>query len=429
MKPPVCSAISLTLQFGHNAPQSRQDMADVTNQLRIDGVEDSELNQLILQFYGMGSEHSPDETVCFRQGEGDGRYALKLRWDGPRISSIETGSGFQTGDLEQLQGKIRSDLISTEQLIGRSILLSAYPVQACYRADSHFQIIPVPPTAPRMETTSVPGFPGHPFLLEFPFVNSVNSMTKFSRRQRIAFELTLLLNAVLAGSVTIIGSRYKPKWVIWDDASPPNPTYRYCQEGYSYEGFNAECNALTSIVDCEPMRRIDPQGYYGQPFQLTLSLQLPNSIDHLVSKYFSLSRDNKERFLRAAFWLHQSNEITSPSASFLSLIYAIDALVPPQPAPKYCSSCNQSVGNSLTQRFVNFLDDLVPEQATDPEIRKTARRELCRVRGDLAHGRDLLSSDKNAWAHSFNPQGIIEWKSRSYAATLAKLALGNWLLR
>ena len=149
-------------------------MADVTNQLRISGVEDSELNQLILHFYGVGSEHSPDETVCFRQGEGNGHYALKLKWDGPRISSIETGSSFQTGDLEQLQGKIRFDLLSTERLIGRSILLSAYPVQACYRADPHFQIIPVPSAAPNVETTSVPGFPGQPFLLEFPFVNSVN---------------------------------------------------------------------------------------------------------------------------------------------------------------------------------------------------------------------------------------------------------------
>src|SRR4029078_8616632 len=201
----------------------------------------------------------------------------------------------------------------------------------------------------------------------------------------IAFELTLFLNAILAGSVTVIGSRYKPKWVVWDDVSPPNPTYRYCQEGYSYEGFNAESNALTSIIDREPMRQDDPQGYYGQPIQLTLSLELPNSINHLVSKYFSLSRDDKQRFLRAAFWLHQSNEINSPSASFLSLIYAIDALVPPQSAPTNCSSCNQSIGDSLTQRLVSCLDDIVPEQATDPEIRKTARRKLCRVRGNLAH--------------------------------------------
>ena len=160
-----------------------------------------------------------------------------------------------------------------------------------------------------------------------------------------------------------------------------------------------------------------------------MSLELPNSIDHLVSKYFSLSRDNKERFLRAAFWLHQSNEINSPSASFLSLIYAIDALVPPLSAPTNCSSCNQSVGESLTRRFVRFLDDVVPEQATDADITKTARKILCRVRGNLAHGRDLLSSDKNAWEAPFSPQGIMEWKSLSYAATLAKLALLNWLLR
>ena len=402
-------------------------MADITNDLRIGDVEDYELSEVILQFYSHGSEHSPDEIVCSRQN--DGPHAVKLKWNGPRITSIESGPGFQNGDLDQLRAKIQTDLLSTEQLHGRSILFSVYPVTSCYRKGSFFQILPAPLTAPRPETTSAPGFIGHPFLIEFPFTSSTNTKIKFGRRGKISFQLSLFLNATLEGAITTIGPEYKRKWVWLDGESSHGPTYRHCQEGYSYEGFIPECTTFTTIEGCESMRQVDPQDYYGQPLSMGRSLELPNSIDLLVSKYFSLANDEQERFLRAAFWLHQSGEITSPSASFLNLIFAIDALIPPESGQTICSSCKQSVGNSLTQRFISFLDDLVPEQATEPEERKTARRLLCRMRGNLAHGRDLLSSDKNAWRFFFNPQGISDWRSRSYAATLAKLTLVNWLQR
>jgi hypothetical protein len=402
-------------------------MDDITSSLLIDSVEDSELIELLLEFYGVGAEHSSNETVYYRTGEGEGNYAIKLKWDNPRIQSIETGPAFQSGDLQKLCEKIRRELLTTDQLVGRSILLSGYPVLSRYETYNRFQMLPVPNAAPKIEKDNVPGCAGNPFLLEFSLLDSPNRTIKSQRRQRTALELTLFLNAILAGSISIVGSRYKPKWVKWDDLSTGHE-YRYCHEGYSYIGFEVEGTSFTSDQP-ESMEQVEPSAYYEHSIYSDMPLQIPNTIDELVIRYFALSKENKQRFLRAAFWFHQSQETNSPSASFLSLIFSIDALIPPEKSSTICDKCNQSVGHSLTSRFVKVLDDLVPEHPYDPKDRKTARRELCRVRGDLAHGRDLLSSDKNGWLHSFTPQGIREWKWRMYAASLAKLSIVHWLLR
>jgi hypothetical protein len=156
-------------------------------------------------------------------------------------------------------------------------------------------------------------------------------------------------------------------------------------------------------------------------------MQAPDNLDHLIQRFYSLPTSDKEKFLIAAFWLHQATVTENNSVKFLSLIYAIDTLVPNESGGEPCRECNRPKRTSETDKFLQFLNRIVPEQSEDTNQVRAARRKLLRLRGDLAHGRDLLASDRDARKWAFNAEGAREESILEGTSLLAKRAIVNWL--
>lgn len=397
-------------------------MNDLTEALYVGNVDQGELEQVLLGVLGMCAHLSANEVIYHRQDEP---YALKLVYSVNRLQSLEAGPGLKAGDLKKIREKIQSELLaSSPQRIGRSVLFSTYPVNGYYQAAQFFQILPVPSQAPQLPF--IVG--GHPFLIEFTFRSSSNPTININRRMREASELTMLRNTILEGTITRLGNSARHHWVILPHGPGEKINYGHLQEGYSYEGFRFENEHFTSLEGLGAIKPAKSPEYFAPRILPGHFLEVPNSMNQLVTRYFSLTKETQQRFLRSTFWFQQSTQANSRSAALLSLIYAIDALVPPDTTTSACPICKQSRGKSLTAQFVEFLETLVPETGDTTEGIKSARREMMRLRGDLVHGRDLLSGDRRPWAISFNPEGISEMEITLYARNLARHALVNWLL-
>jgi hypothetical protein len=395
-------------------------MDDLTLELYVGKVDERELAGVILQVFGHGSQESENEIACGRQGEP---HAVKLLYEDNRLESIMAGPRLRPEDLEQLREKIRSELLEpSDQRVGRGVLFSSYPVTGYFEAPGFFRILPVPQEAPK------PPFAlgHHPFLIEFTFHGSPNFMIRAGRRYREAHRIALVLNAILEGTITDLGMRARHHWVIVSHKPGQALKYEYLQEGYGFEGLGPKRDVFSALDELEPIKHVDPQVYFSRRgLEIGRSLEIPTVMADLVRRYRYLDIKRREQFLRAAYWFRHAMVVHpySGSASFLALINSIEALMPREKGPPLCQECKQPVGKSITQRFVEFLDTMVPGNG-DVE---SARRSLYRVRGKLAHGGDLLREDLDPWDTPLHPERTSQGEDARHAYGLARLALVNWL--
>lgn len=400
-------------------------MNDLTSQLYVGKVDDLDLARVILGFFGHASQKSDDVVECGRDGEP---CALMLVYDEKRLQSILPGPGLKSADVTQLVEQVQSDLLGPSKLlVGRDILFSSYPVTAYFEARDFFQIVPVPRDAPKPTF----GFGKHPFVIEFIFCDSPNTWIGGSRRLREAYRLALFLSAVLEGTISYRGIRGRHHWVIVPPVTAQPPKYDYCQEGYWFDGLKVVDETFSALERWEPIKQVETGMYYwDRPIEGGRSLQLPTSIGQLVDCYRALSTDARDQFLRAAFWQRHATEARSysTSASYLALINSVEALIPPERGMSRCKACGRETGRSITQRFVEFLEDIVPSTAGDESVSRV-REKIYRLRGKLGHGGALLGDDLAPQTGAFDPSLTSEWDDVRQASALARLALVNWLSR
>jgi hypothetical protein len=254
-------------------------------------------------------------------------------------------------------------------------------------------------------------------------------MVGFLRLRKRTSELSLLLNTFVKGGITVRHYEGQNRWVQPDLSIPECHLYI---DNYTYVGFTAQGEQFTDTTHIEPIPRERSQLYYtGVGVELGKPLSLPASIDRLITTFFELSGTYQELFMRSAFWYYQATHSRSYSVSWLHYIQAIDTLVPRETGATQCEKCHQKSGKSLTQRFVEFLDTVVPENSVDngdsKQIEK-ARRALCKRRGEIVHGWDLLNFDRHD-LYDFKPQTNNDQRSLAYASQLSRHALINWLVR
>lgn len=394
-------------------------VTEITNQVISSDFDPREICSILNQFYGAASEHSSNEVTYSRAGSSS--HALRVEFQGEKIR-LYRGPDFQEEDLRELAQEIKS-LNASSTLIGRSVLFSSYPVIGIHNANNLLQILPVPAHAPKSPTPFASGAVEHPFLLEFQFADSPNELIRQDRSRQQAHEITLLLNALLEGYITYDARR--GGWA--ETTSPGAPTSQYvlCRSGYGYEGFATHATEFSPVDSLRPIKQTIDASYYTSPLKPGHTLEVHRSFTNLVNKFYSLGKDDRDMFLRAAFWLHQAAQPGPRSVSFLSLIYAIDTLVPPEKGHSPCSLCQKLSGPTVTDRFVAFLNKMVPDSSPDTRENSAARRKLFKLRSDLAHGRDILSLDRmdQGFTSISISQSHIYW----HALLLAKMTIVNWL--
>lgn len=399
-------------------------MRDLTQELLMEGIDPEDLVDVVTDFYGFGHQSSLEH---FDYSRGGAPHAIRLTYEGTKLARITTGPAWDERDAELLVARIRTELLNPPEVsIARRILFSGYPANGYFETIPFFQILPVPPEAPKPPITALTTN-SHPLILEFQTEKFGNRSASIRRISRCFFELTIFLNAVLECPILSINTSGKTHWIaaLSEDGVSSNCTLGI--ESYQFKSFKSEDKHFSPIADLVPIQTVEENQYYGRPLQLGRSLQVPENLAHLAHSYRSLRPPEKRRFLIAAFWLHQATTASSNSTSFLNSIYAIDALVPNETGGLPCSQCQRPQGKSEADKFVHFLEEVAPEESKDSIQVKAARRKLHRTRGQLAHGKDLLSSFRDGGRLAFNPTGLGEMDSLLGALHLAKRAVVNWL--
>ena len=183
-----------------------------------------------------------------------------------------------------------------------------------------------------------------------------------------------------------------------------------------YQEFFTECDVMPAIELVDGGKYFNRMGYaLGRP------LQLPNTFEQLFNTFLQLNTPLQEKFYRAAYWYNLAQGQESSSARFLHLIQCIETLLPPAENGRECPECKKSMGKSVTKRFTEFLDKLVPAHS---ELDR-ARKQLYELRSNLSHGWDICGRD---FLRNHSPQSTDQMMQVFEAYQLAKLALINWLI-
>jgi hypothetical protein len=152
-------------------------------------------------------------------------------------------------------------------------------------------------------------------------------------------------------------------------------------------------------------------------------LDLPSDIQQQIDRFYSLSVKDREKFLRASYWFQHADPVftRSKSASFVAVVSAIEALMPPPQRAKQCQHCNQKLGAGLTEQFDNFVESLIPGGA----VPKAERKRFYNMRSALSHGGKLLAGDHEGWG--FTPKQLAQGNDARVMGQIVQLVLHNWL--
>lgn len=352
----------------------------------------------------------PDEEQC--------RVLLRYDEDG-QLVAIEPGPAFEQEQWDRIAGRIESELITATRAIGRNFSFGGYRVRGWWRSETlSVQILPPPIEAP-----SIPYEMGsHPFVLEFPFRKSSNTLLTNFRRNREHRQLTALLNVLLEGHVSSPWGNPRHLWAFLPDSESFETAW--VQEGFICPGFQVEANTL-SEPSGEPMEAVPAADYYSEyGYESWRGLQVPDILEASIQAYRSLSPANRDRLDRACYWYELKDKLwdLSQSAYYGALVTSVEALLQQPRGHGNCPECGRSLGPGPTRLFQEFLERYGPATGNVAE----ARTEIYGLRSAISHGDKLVRHDLDIeW--SLNPATEGQRRIGSSAWQLIRVALVNWL--
>lgn len=389
---------------------------------KVADVEQSELEQLLLDHFGRAGGINPSEIQYRREDTGEPALTLRYDQDGELVS-IDRECGLLASDESEIADKIERLLLnSTGIAIGQTVLFARVPTTGHFTYRGRFQLLPVPQEAPRP-----PFILGQqPLILQYTFSQSEDMLINFLRRARVAREIELLCVALTSSIWLSHGPVTNHHWVFNTD-NPENWKSEFRQEGYTYPGANAFLPSFSDVSGTPKLARIPTATYYTRsgigPDQ---ALDLPEDFEELLDRYFRCPRENQDRFLRSAYWFQYAQRVAniSRSGSFTALVSAIEALMPPPgPPEKTCPQCTRPFGQGPTQRFINFVDQYAP----GPTASAKDHRKLYALRSALSHGGSLLPSDRHGWMTGLTPKSVDQWADERSIWQVVRASLVNWL--
>jgi hypothetical protein len=385
-----------------------------------DTVAPGELLHVFLNYFQSAVQPRLNE-VLYRGGETT--HALKVCFAGARIRDIIAGPGLTTADVDFLESQVASELLGPSKTdVASTVMFSASPVQGWFRYRDSFQILPAPEGAPRPHFLLA----DHPFILQFEFPACSNPFIHSMRMTERRRQLSLVLAGLLAGSVKSLVGSATHHWVISAPSSGEVPRAGYMQEGYWWPGLFTGSKGFKSTEDMAGLQQIPAVKYYFRfGIEPASVFDIPDNFVALLDQFGALSAGLKDQFLRACYWCDFSNSVIqrSRSAAFMSLVSAVEALMPPPhlEAPR-CPQCRRSAGSSITSRFADFIEQMVPTgQGTE-----AVRKRLYQVRSALSHGGRLLHSDRMV-GFGLSPDSRQESEDFWAVQRFVKVVLVNWL--
>lgn len=328
---------------------------------------------------------------------------LKLTFsDSKHIVAIEAGPAFDAVQWEEVVKEIEGN---GQHKVGCDCSFSSFRVAGSWRGErSGLQILPPPADAPVAPLELAE----HPFILEYPVkASELWPITNF-RRMREHRQLTQLLNVLLAGGTTIQPRRPRHLWAMVPGEGDGDQKVKWVQEFY-FANFGDAVRGDLSPPAAETLEEVDPETYYATVGHDGRGLRIPADLDDSICCYMRLSKANRDKFGRAAFWMNMASRqwTDSLSASFASLAIAIEALGDRALTP--------------TKRFSTFIERYAPSASLEDR-----RKKMYALRSDILHGSGLMEMDQDAhfgWAPP-------EQKERDFINELwglTRIAMRNWL--
>jgi len=388
--------------------------------------EPSELEQVLVSRYGSSGGDSTDKHSLLFPGRQD-KYCMRLAYDRNYVLvDIHSGPDLTDSELSEVIDLVAHDLYSeAEPKVGSAVCFSVLPVTEYFLRQNDFQIMPVPPDAPRPDFLIA----DHPFLLEVQIKGSRNAAVEIQRHLRRSREVELLLCVLLRGYIRSDRSKLRHSWVMPPaDKNPPrlSPSV-FWQVGYHYEGHKYLREHFSPTIGIPPMEICDPNEYYSR-FGISLgqTLDLPATINAAIVAYNRLPSGIRRTFLTSCTWLQHSHEMFhfSHSASYLALVFAIETLLPKPKSEGLCDCCNREKRKGPTALFKEFLAEFAPAQG---QANKRLG-EFYRIRSKIVHEGGVLLSDRLL----FGEMGfgdMEDWTLRYDLQHHVQVALLNWLHR
>lgn len=386
------------------------------------GVDQSELELLLLNHFGTSRGESPSEFHFFRSGEPP---ALVLEYADGQLRMISAGPSLRKSDIPELLKKVQSSLVAEGPTqVGQIVLFAHLPTIGWFKHGERFQILPVPATAPRPPW----GLGDHPLLLQFNFASSSDAQIAMRRRMRIGRELELLcvaLTTAVSGGLSNIVRHY---WSLVPDRETGQTRSEFLQVGYTYPSEIGDPVNFNSVEGIPPISLTSANEYFNRSgIQLGQVLDLPDSLDGCFSAYFRSPQERREKFMRAAYWFQYAQRVStiSRSGSYTALVSAVEALLPDVEVEARCNACARPMGAGPTRRFINFVERYAPS----PDTSTASRRQLYALRSALTHGGKLLHMDSVGWAGTvMSSDSLTQWSNERSLWMTVRVVLVNWLL-
>jgi hypothetical protein len=385
-----------------------------------DEVADSELVTLLSHHFQAGRMDPGSDVVELARGQ-DGEPVLMLHYVNGSLARIEPGPGLAADDVEQIRARIEDTALPSGNLqVGRQVFFSRPEVTGWWRYRDMFQLVPAPADAPR------PGFvmAMHPFVVEIAYPATDDHLIRLVRERQRFWELGLLLELLLHGSTHVLGDRKPHHWVL--DGSDEGIVTKYLNEGYGLDGFTFITDSFSDMSEIHSMQEIPDDEYYAaRGISVDQKMAVPELMEAALDRYFDLAEPERERFLRACYWLQHASQVwdISHTSHYVALINAVEALLPSTESDP-CPVCGKDQSKGPTAKFADFLDAYAPAKEFDPP-----RRELYRVRSKITHGHALLLSDTPRHWGVLEPAEFAEYERSGNTKKVVQVALLNWLLQ
>jgi hypothetical protein len=275
---------------------------------------------------GCDSERKVNPAKLYFPASGNS-CRIVLTYRDKKIVAIEPGPAFDICEWQKIAQEIDSAILAGPQVVGREFSFSRSRVRGSWRgAHSGVQILPAPPEAPVAPYANA----DHPFILEFPITEASDDLWEITAHRQIREHrrLTLLLNALLKARVSFEPPGHEKFWASVPAAKGSGREVRWVQQFFFAPLVTVQDHlsppAAESLVEVAPETYyvVRPSPYYG--VGPDRGLRVPADLDDSLCLYRDLSKSNRSKFDRAAYWLDIATRLwmMSMSASFASLVSA-----------------------------------------------------------------------------------------------------------
>lgn len=383
----------------------------------------SEDAEIVLRSHFRKQRIDPAEPDALVYSSPDGDKLLARYDRGGDLLALTPLASWSDADIRELQEMIDREVGTDHpREVTGTWLFASLPTVGSWRYREDFQLVEPPATAPRPPQLVAP----HPLRLEVAYTSSADERIAYNRGLTAAREVELLLAVLLMFDV-----RGQPRSTehVWTYAVDEDGDTRQLRSELRQIGYTADTAEKAAMGFTDGLRPIPtmPLDEYLNLWGISVdqTLSLPNELVELLDSFYSLpTRNERNQFLRACHWFQHASRVwhLSRSAYYVSVVQAIETVMPFPQTTGHCQKCNRPIGPGPTRTFIEFVDQ------HSPGLSRRERQQFYNVRSNLTHGNRLLAPDEYlGFGAEFTPQWSQDQSLARTVRHVARVCLINWL--